>query len=351
MARSACAIWNRNTICCCRGTRGLKRWRASCSPACKKFRPSAIRVTTADVDLPWKKWTATASPGLRLKTCNRQRRRQRFDPVGWMDWTEAGMIASTVRRWIFSILGLTATGLLVACGGSSGSGGPPASVAVAVHPAGTSVVAGSQAQQFSAQVSGDPKNLGVTWAVDGIAGGSAAAGDISATGLYTPPASAGSHTVTATSVADTTKSATATIGVTDLSGITTYHYDLARDGVNSQEFALTTTSVRATRFGKLFSCPVDGAVYTEPLWLPALNVNGAVHNVIFLASQHDSLYAFDADSSPCQQLWHVNLLDTAHGGVAGETSVSWGDVGSGYQDITPEIGVTGTPVIDPATGT
>jgi hypothetical protein len=268
-----------------------------------------------------------------------------------MDLTEAGMIALSLRRWIFSILGLTATGLLVACGGSSGSGGPPAGVTAAVHPAGTSVVAGSQTQQFSVQVSGDPKNLGVTWEVDGISGGSAAAGIISATGLYTPPAAAGAHMVTATSVADTTKIATATIGVTDLSGITSYHYDLARDGVNSQEFALTTASVKATRFGKLFSCPVDGAVYTEPLWLPALNVNGGMHNVIFLATQHDSLYAFDADASPCQQLWHVNLLDTAHGGVAGETSVFWGDVGSGFQDITPEIGVTGTPVIDPSTGT
>jgi hypothetical protein len=259
------------------------------------------------------------------------------------------MIAFSVRRWIFSILGLTATGLLVACGGSSG--GPPPSIRVLVHPQGTSVVAGSQTQQFSVQINGDSKNLGVTWAVDGISGGSTTVGSISATGLYTPPASAGAHTVTATSVADTTKSNSATIGVTDLSGITTSHYDVARDGVNSQEFALTTGGVRPTTFGKLFSCPVDGAVYSETLWLPALNVNGGVHNVIFVTTEHDSLYGFDADASPCQQLWHVNLPDTAHGGITGETPVLWSDVGSGYQDITPEIGVTGTPVIDPATGT
>jgi len=159
------------------------------------------------------------------------------------------------------------------------------------------------------------------------------------------------HTVTATSVADASKNASATLGVADLAGISTYHYDLARDGVNSQEYALTPASVNKRNFGKLFSCAVDSAVYTEPLWMPALNVNGSVHNVIFVATQHDSLYAFDADASPCQQLWQVSLIDAPHGGTAGETSIFWSDVGSGFKDIYPEIGVTGTPVIDSATGT
>jgi hypothetical protein len=255
-----------------------------------------------------------------------------------------------LRSIFFCLLGLTAVGVLTACGGSSSSGPPPV-VKVALRPQGSSVVVTSQTQQFSATVNGDPKNLGVTWAVDGIGGGNSTVGSISATGLFSPPASAGTHSVTATSVADPSKSASAAIGVTDLAGISTYHYDLARDGVNAQEYALSTTNVRATTFGKLFSCAVDGAVYAEPLWLPALNINGGTHNVIFVATQHDSLYAFDADMSPCQQLWQVSLLDAAHGGVAGETSVYWADVGSGYQDLIPETGVTGTPVIDPATGT
>jgi len=80
-------------------------------------------------------------------------------------------------------------------------------------------------------------------------------------------------------------------------------------------------------------------------------VGGKVRNVLFAATQHDSLYAFDADATPCQTLWHINLLDTTHGGTAGEVPVPTGDVGSGFQDIQPEIGVTGTPVIDSATNT
>src|SRR5579863_1702946 len=341
-----CAIWSRNTICCCPGTRVLRRSRALCFRGCKKFPGSGTPAITGDGDSRCRKWTVTAFPGLRLKTCNRLQCRQGPESSN----RGGNMVASRRLRCICSILGLTAVGAWTACGGSSSSG-PPPSVRVIVHPHGASVVAGSQTQQFSATVNGDPKNLGVVWAVDGIAGGNSSAGSISLTGLYTPPALAGTHTVMATSVADSTKSASATIGVTDLTGITTYHHDLARDGVNSQEFALTTSNVKATTFGKLFSCAVDGAVYTETLWLPAVNVNGAVHNVIFLATQHDSLYAFDADANPCQQLWHVNLLDAAHGGTAGETPVLWSDVGSGYKDIYPEIGVTGTPVIDPATGT
>jgi hypothetical protein len=125
------------------------------------------------------------------------------------------MAGSRFLQHILSMLGLTAAGRLVACGGSSSSG--PLPISVRVHPQGASVVAGSQTQQFSADVNGDPKNLGVTWAVDGIAGGNTAVGSISLNGLYTPPSSARAHTVTATAwrtVADSTQSASATVGVT-----------------------------------------------------------------------------------------------------------------------------------------
>ncbi len=243
---------------------------------------------------------------------------------------------------------LLATLLLAGCGGSSYGGGG-STVTVAVSPKQTAVVITSQTQQFTATVTG--ASGGVNWAVDGTAGGSATVGTISATGLYTPPATAGTHTVVATGTTDSTKSATAKIAVTDLAGVFTYHNDLARDGANTQELALTPASVSTTTFGKRFSCAVDGASYTQPMWVPNLSIGGAVHNVIFVATQHDSVYAFDADVSPCVTLWQAQLLQSSHGGTSGETPVLWTAVGNNFGDIQPEIGVTGTPVIDPATST
>ncbi len=103
-------------------------------------------------------------------------------------------------------------------------------------------------------------------------------------------------------------------------------------------------------FGKRFSCAVDGAVYAQPLWVPGLTVKGAKHNAVLVATAHDSVYAFDADQSPCVTLWHANLIDSAHGASSGETTVPNGDVG-GSTDIQPEIGIIGTPVISPSLNT
>jgi Putative Ig domain len=209
---------------------------------------------------------------------------------------------------------------------------------------------------------------GVNWSVTGSGCSGTACGTVSSatslTGVavtYTPPSSAGVYTITASSVTTNSIRATATVGVTDLAGMTTYHNDLYRDGANAQEYALNTSNVTNSAFGKLFSCAVDEAVYAQPLWVPDLSINGAVHNVIFVATQNDSLYAFDADSNttPCTPLWQVNLLDTtSHGGTPGETSVPSsgtgalvGSASSTGGDIQPEVGVTGTPVIDPSTNT
>jgi hypothetical protein len=224
-------------------------------------------------------------------------------------------------------------------------------ITVTITPKLSAVVVRTQKQQFTAHVANDPNRLGVSWTVDSIAGGNSTVGSITAAGLYTPPAAAGIHTITVASVADNSQSASANIAVSDLAGVFTYHNNLSRDGTNAQEYALTTASVNQATFGKLFSCPVDGATYTQPLWVPALTIAGALHNVIFVATQHDSLYAFDADANPCVQLWHVSLIDAAHGGTPGEVPVPTANVGHGYQDIQPEIGVTSTPVIDPATAT
>ncbi|HET9330913.1 MAG TPA: PQQ-dependent sugar dehydrogenase, partial [Steroidobacteraceae bacterium] len=207
----------------------------------------------------------------------------------------------------------------------------------------------SQSQQFASAVPG-----GVTWAVDGVGGGNSQVGTISSAGLYTAGSAAGAHSITATSITDPTQSGSARVGVTDLAGVYTYHNDRSRDGANSQEYALNPGDVNTSSFGKLFSCAVDGAIYGQPLWVANLTVNGARHNVVFVTTQHDSLYAFDADAISCVQLWTVSLIDAAHGANAGETTVPSGTtgnlVGTGDGDISPEVGITGTPVIDPTTG-
>jgi hypothetical protein len=222
-------------------------------------------------------------------------------------------------------------------------------VSITVSPKQAALVVSTQIQQFKCSVAN------VTWSVDGVAGGNASVGTISVSGLYTPPAVAGVHVVKATTVAAPHVSGTATVAVTDLAGVFTYHNDKARSGVNSRELALTPATVTTATFGKLFSCPVDGAIYAQPLWVRGLSIAGGNHNVIFVATQHDSVYAFDADSSPCVSYWHVHLLDVLHGGTAGEKPVVWNDVGNAgfgcFGDIYPEVGVTGTPVIDPATNT
>jgi hypothetical protein len=205
----------------------------------------------------------------------------------------------------------------------------------------------SQAQQFTATV---PGGGGASWTVDNIGGGNSLVGLIDSSGLYTPGSTVGMHTIVATSNANNSQSASAKVYVTDLTGVLTYHNDAARQGANTQEYALSSGTLSTSSFGKLFSCTVDGAVYAQPLWAAGLVFNGTTHNVVFVATAHDGLFAFDADSSPCVTLWQVNLIDGAHGANTGETTVPSGPsghlVGAGDGDITPEVGVIGTPVID-----
>ncbi len=129
--------------------------------------------------------------------------------------------------------------------------------------------------------------------------------------------------------------------------VTTWRNDLGRTGQNLTETQLTLTNVNTTTFGKLFSYPMDGQVYAQPLYMSGLNIAGGTHNVVYVATQHDSVYALDADHN--QLLWQVSLIDTAHGAASGATTVASADIGS--YDISPEYGVTSTPVIDPATNT
>jgi hypothetical protein len=279
-----------------------------------------------------------------------------------LTWSSTNATACTATGgWTGSLAasGTQSTGALTAttsyylsctgAGGTSNVGVATVTIAngtVSVSPS-IAAITVFQTRQFTASV---PGGGSATWSVDGISGGNATIGTISAGGLYTPGTAVGTHTAVATSVANSSQSGSAVAAVTDLAGVYTYHNDLARDGANTQEYALTPANVNTTGFGKLFSCAVDGAVYAQPLWVANLRINGAQHNVVFVATEHDSLYAFDADAAPCTTLWTVSLIDAGHGGTSGETTVPAGPtgnlVGVGYGDITPEVGVTGTPVID-----
>jgi hypothetical protein len=122
--------------------------------------------------------------------------------------------------------------------------------------------------------------------------------------------------------------------ITNAPDVTTFHYDIARDGLNPQETILTQSNVNSAQFGKIGFDTVDGKVDAQPLYLANLMVGSQLRNVLFIATEHASIYAFDADTSA--QLWKTSVLGSA------ETTSD----DHNCSQITPEIGVTSTPVID-----
>jgi hypothetical protein len=132
--------------------------------------------------------------------------------------------------------------------------------------------------------------------------------------------------------------------------VTTYHNDNARSGQNLSETSLSPSSVNSTGFGKLFSMPVDGYIYGQPLYVPNVNITGkGIHNAVYVVTEHDSVFAFDADSNAganSQPLWQVSFINPAKG----ITTVSLTTL-LNCNDIVPEVGITSTPVIDPTTST
>jgi PQQ-like domain len=121
--------------------------------------------------------------------------------------------------------------------------------------------------------------------------------------------------------------------------VLTWHNDVSRTGQDLTETILTLTNVNSTQFGKRFALSTDGPIYTQPLYVAGVSVaNQGTHNVVYVATENDSVYAFDALANPTTPLWQVSLL--AGGATAVPCAVT------GYCEITPTIGITGTPVID-----
>jgi hypothetical protein len=206
-----------------------------------------------------------------------------------------------------------------------------------VSPAFSSVTT-SQALQFNILTPGI-SNAEVTWTADG--------GTISASGNYTPPNAPGAYTIEASLP---NAMGFATVEVTNFPGMLTWRNDNSRSGVNSQELALSPGPgpgvVNSATFGKLFSCPIDGYAYAQPLYVPNLVIPGdGTHNVVFVATEKDTVFAFDADANPCQQLWKTSLIP------AGLQPIATPNFNITSTDIVPFVGITGTPVIGMSTST
>lgn len=217
-----------------------------------------------------------------------------------------------------------------------------ASVSVSVFSVGVSptgsLLAPAGTEQFTATVQG-LSNTAVNWSVDGVAGGNSSVGTIDANGLYTAPSAIGAHTISAASVAYPAGTGTASFTVinTRPGAVLTYHNDDVRDGAFTEETTLMPSVVNSTQFGKLRSYSVDGQIYTQPLYVPQLAIGGANHNVVFVATENDTVYAFDADGTQTTPLWSVSL------GIPSPRNDAEG--------VNPVLGVTSTPVIDITTGT
>jgi hypothetical protein len=233
--------------------------------------------------------------------------------------------------------------MLAACGGVSEPGTTTVNAAapsITAQPANQTITAG-QTATFSLTVAGTtPFTYQWQKGTTPITGATSA----SYTTAATTTADSGSQFRVVVSNAmgsATSNPATLTVNATApaTTDVLTYHNDIARTGQNLTETTLATSNVTSAKFGKLGFYPVDGLVDAEPLYASKVAIpNNGTHNVLIVPTENDSVYAFDADSGAT--LWQVSVLKS------GETASD----NRGCGQVTPEIGVTSTPVIDRTSG-
>ena len=231
---------------------------------------------------------------------------------------------------------------LAGCGGGAPQGSspttpnppPPAATlqSIAVTPSMATLIVGNTEQLVATGTYSDGSQHDISSTVAWTCSSPSIA-TVGSAGLVTA-AESGQVSITAAS-GSLSSSATLSVDV----NVTTWHFDNQRTGLNPVETVLNPQTVNSANFGKLFSYILDGYPYAQPLYAANLDINGTNHNVVLIATEHDSVYAFDADQygngSP---LWQVSLLQ------AGETPLNNGS-------IKPYEGVTSTPVIDPSSNT
>src|ERR1700730_15709493 len=261
----------------------------------------------------------------------------------------------SVRFTGLLLLFVGALSCLFGCG--SGSSTPPPTppaktlTSIAVRAANPSIAKGTTEQLTATGTDSDGSTQDLTIRATWSSSNTSVA-TISAAGVASAVA-VGSTTIQASlNGINGSMSLTVTTTTANLVGVFTQHNDNARTGQNLSETALTPSNVQMSSFGKLFSAPVDGQVYAQPVYVPNVSIAGnGTHNIIYVATEGDSVYAFDADSSSAT-LWHASLIDAAQGGTPGETT---GNISSDLDpictDLVPQVGITSTPVIDPSTGT
>jgi hypothetical protein len=227
--------------------------------------------------------------------------------------------------------------LLGSCSG--GGGGPDNSKPAIASQTGDQTVALGRTATFSVTATGAAP-LSYQWQRNGAAiGGATAASYTTAATTAADEGTTFSVVVSNAQGSASSSPATLHIGPAPVrTDVVTLRNDPGRTGQNLTESALTLTNVNSDSFGLLHNLPVDGKVDAQPLYLSQLTISGAAHNVVFVATEHDSVYAFDADSAA--QLWQVSLLPSGE---------SLSDNRGCYQ-LTPEIGITSTPVLNRAAG-